>query len=320
MNLENLNFKKGLIRLFIVSLGGAALYGLFWSIYDPVDNLYSRRIRLDEVVAQFENPRCEYVFNKNGREIKSIQECNLLEEYKSRILLYQKKNSNKYPEVSKLLIKETMYDVGADEEIYVYLDYISRAIFIVLAFWIFSFPAFYCLRWIYKGFKSEKENLNFEKGLKRLFIVSIVGAILYGSIGSIKKILEFSFRNPNTIDKLITQFNNPKCDYVFNKNNADYRPPPPDPTFWVSTRGNKECDELESDSKLILNHQKHNLQKYPEVSDLLIRDAMNSWGRGIQINTLVWSIAFPVTFILVFWYLSLQVFMILRWIYRGFKG
>jgi len=73
MNLENLNLKKGLLRLFIVSLGGAVLYGFFGSIYDPVDNLYERGRRLDKVVAQFEDPRCEYIFNKDGKEFKSIQ-------------------------------------------------------------------------------------------------------------------------------------------------------------------------------------------------------------------------------------------------------
>jgi len=320
MNLENLNLKKGLIRLFIVSIGGAVLYGLFGSIYDPVDNLYERRIRLDKVVAQFDNPICEYVFNKNGKEFKSIQECNLLEEYKARILLYQKDNPKKYPEVSKLLIKETMYDVGADEEKYVWLDHISIAVFIVLTLWIISFPAFYCLRWIYKGFKSEKENLNFEKGLKRLFTISIVGACLYGSIGSIKEILEISFRTPKTIDQLVTQFNNPVCDFVFNKNSVDYLPPPPDPILFVTPRGNKDCYGLENESKLILNHQKRNLQKYPEVSDLLIRDAINSSNTWYKWTTWFWGIAFSVMFVLIFWYLSSQVFMILRWIYRGFKN
>lgn len=61
MSLENLNFKKGIIRLFIVSIVGAPVFGFFDGIEQMANNSYLLNQSKDALIKQVNDARCEIV-------------------------------------------------------------------------------------------------------------------------------------------------------------------------------------------------------------------------------------------------------------------
>jgi predicted Zn-ribbon and HTH transcriptional regulator len=153
MNLENLNLKKGLIRLFIVSIVGAPAYGFFDGMEDMNKSLFRELETRDSLIKGINNPRCNYVFNQDIKEPKRVPECSSLEIYSDSILKYKKDKSEKYSEVTELLIGDFMSTERRNSDLRIWLSHSINPVFNVLAFWFVSYFGFRILRWVYRGFK-----------------------------------------------------------------------------------------------------------------------------------------------------------------------
>ncbi len=154
MNLENLNFKKGLIRLFIVSIVGAPIYGLLDGVEQMNKNSNLLKNNKDELIKEFNNPKCDYVFKEDIKESKTTKECSTLEIYSDSLLKYQKDNLKKYPKISGLLIRDYMSKESQNTDLRVWFQHSIGPVILVLTFWFVSYFGFRILRWIYRGFKN----------------------------------------------------------------------------------------------------------------------------------------------------------------------
>jgi len=188
MSLENLNFKKGLIRLFIVSIVGAPIYGLFVyaSKIEDIEQTKQQTQRLQDIlVKQVNNPKCDYVFIKDSKTLQTQEcsnferyidllkdknnpkcdfifkkgwstqsnECGTLEIYRDAIITY--KNSHWQSRiVTESLVRSYLKNEVSDVNLLMWFRESIRPVLIVLAFWFLSFIGFRILRWVYKGFKN----------------------------------------------------------------------------------------------------------------------------------------------------------------------
>jgi ATP-dependent Zn protease len=154
MNLENLNFKKGLIRLFIVSIVGAIIFGYFRGEQKQFDKVSAGLEYSQLLVSQFNLNDCDYIFIfKKPNTSPYTKECENLLVNINRILSFQERHPKEYPVINEKLIEDSiMIDIR---------ESISRerrsnilvAILTTSAFWIFFLILAFVFRWIYKGFK-----------------------------------------------------------------------------------------------------------------------------------------------------------------------
>jgi hypothetical protein len=161
--------------------------------------------------------------------------------------------------------------------------------------------------------KMSLENLNLKKGILRLFIVSIVGAPIYGLFNGMEQMANSSYLLNQSKDALIKQVNDPRCEIVLKGFIIETNP-------WDNSKHKLDCSTLEIYSDSLLKYQKENLKKYPEVSELLVRDYISKESRTTDFRVWLQNSIEPVFYVLAFWFISYFGFRILRWVYKGFKG
>ena len=152
-----MNYKKGLIRLFVVSSILSAIGGFFYLSPDSKSGTDFRVETILEIKKNLDDPACAAIVKQNPVEFPAMNPsyaCSPLSIYWKSIKEFQSKNPAKYPSFSRELVTDAQWAGIIEFQREVAIAGLVVGFAWNLFAWILGLTAYFTIRWVKKGFKS----------------------------------------------------------------------------------------------------------------------------------------------------------------------
>ena len=152
-----MNFKKGLIRLFVVCSVLSMIGGFFYTAPDATKNMDFQIQTIWNIDKNLKDPACAEIVKYNPikfPELTPNYACSPLSIYWEDIKALQAKEPSKYPEINYNLVSATIWEDIRSTQRTIALGGILVGFIWNLFIWILFLICLFTYKWVRKGFKS----------------------------------------------------------------------------------------------------------------------------------------------------------------------
>lgn len=152
-----MNYKKGLLRLFIVTSILSALGGTYYLSSDSSSGTAFRIETIFEIKKNLNEPACAAIVKQNPVEFPAMNPsfaCSPLSIYWKSIKEFQAKNPSKYPTFNGELVSDAQWEQIREYQKEMLMYGLLVGFLWNLFIWILLLSAYFIFHWVKKGFKA----------------------------------------------------------------------------------------------------------------------------------------------------------------------
>lgn len=152
-----MNFKKGLIRLFVVSSVISGIGGFIYTASDANRNMEFQIQTIWDIEKNLKDPGCLAIAKSNPIEFPEVTpkySCSPLSIYWKTIKKFQSENPSKYPTIDNTLVSDAIWDGIRDRQRTTAFFGIVAGFLWNLFAWLLFLMMLFTYKWVKKGFQS----------------------------------------------------------------------------------------------------------------------------------------------------------------------
>lgn len=150
-----MNYKKGFIRLFIVSTVISMIGGFFYTAPDSQKSTSFDIETIWSIEKNLKEPACREIVSRKPEKFPEMNPgyaCSPLSIYWERIRAFQKENIGKYPVFDENLVHDAMWDGIREQQKRTAIFGVILGLILNTFIWVCGLLIFYTARWIRRGF------------------------------------------------------------------------------------------------------------------------------------------------------------------------